>query len=57
MGSTITIKLLRAVLTLWITVTVVFVFLRMAGDPAAAMVPPDAGPEVIDQLRVKWGFD
>jgi peptide/nickel transport system permease protein len=57
MGSTITIKLLRAVITLWLTVTLVFVFLRMAGDPAAAMVPPDAGQEVIDQLREKWGFD
>ena len=29
----------------------------MAGDPADAMVPPDAGPEVIEQLREKWGFD
>lgn len=57
MGSTLTIKILRAVITLWLTVTLVFVFLRMAGDPAAAMVPPDAGQEVIDQLREKWGFD
>ena len=57
MGSTVTIKILRAVITLWLTVTLVFVFLRMAGDPAAAMVPPDAGQEVIDQLREKWGFD
>lgn len=48
---------MRALITLWITVTITFVFLRFAGDPAAALVPPDAGPEVIEQLREKYGFD
>ncbi|MHA1567136.1 MAG: ABC transporter permease [Alphaproteobacteria bacterium] len=50
-------RLLRAVVTLWIVVTLTFFMMRMAGDPAEALVPPDAGPEVIEYYREKWGFD
>ncbi len=50
-------KILRAVVTLWIVVTLTFFMMRMAGDPAEALVPPDAGPEVVEYYREKWGFD
>ncbi|MBT6305432.1 MAG: ABC transporter permease, partial [Rhodospirillaceae bacterium] len=35
-------KLLRAFITLLLTVSLVFIFIRFSGDPAAAMAPPDA---------------
>ncbi|MBF0276197.1 MAG: ABC transporter permease [SAR324 cluster bacterium] len=50
-------KIIRSVITLWITVSLAFVLLRLAGDPAEALIPPDAGPEVVEYYRVKWGFD
>ena len=50
-------RLLRAALTLLITVSLVFVFIRFSGDPAAALVPPDAPEEVIEQYRRAMGLD
>ncbi|PVA05492.1 ABC transporter permease [Thalassorhabdomicrobium marinisediminis] len=50
-------RLLRAVVTLLITITLVFVFIRFSGDPAAALAPPDAPQEVIDQYRRALGLD
>lgn len=57
MASYILSRLLRAIITLLITVTIVFVFIRLSGDPAAALAPPDVGQEVIDQYREKLGLD
>lgn len=50
-------KLLRAAATLLIAVSLVFLFIRLSGDPAAALVPPDAPPEVIEYYRAKLGLD
>lgn len=50
-------RLVRAIATMILTVTVVFIFIRMSGDPAAALAPPDVGQEVIDQYREKLGLD
>lgn len=50
-------RVLRAVLTLLITVTLVFIFIRFSGDPAAALAPPDAPQEVIEQYRKAMGLD
>ncbi len=50
-------KSLRALVTMLIAVTLVFVFIRLSGDPAAALAPPDVGQEVIDQVREKLGLD
>ncbi len=50
-------RLLRAALTLLITVSLVFLFIRFSGDPAAALVPPDAPEEVIEQYRKAMGLD
>jgi ABC-type dipeptide/oligopeptide/nickel transport system permease component len=43
----IAIKVLRALITLWLIVTFAFVILRMSGDPIEALVGDEADPEVI----------
>ncbi len=50
-------RLLRAAITLLVTVTLVFLFIRFSGDPAAALAPPDAPQEVIEQYRRAMGLD
>lgn len=50
-------KLLRFVLTVWAAATLVFIMLRLSGDPIAAMVPSDAPQIVIDQYRERFGLD
>lgn len=47
----------RALATLAICVTIVFVVLRSAGDPIAALLPPDTPPDVIDTYRTRLGLD
>ncbi|ABD53992.1 ABC transporter permease [Jannaschia sp. CCS1] len=50
-------RVFRATLTMLVTVTLVFLFIRLSGDPAAALVPPDAPQEVIDQYTRAMGLD
>ncbi|MCL3883363.1 ABC transporter permease [Marivita sp. GX14005] len=50
-------RLARAAITLLVTVTLVFIFIRFSGDPAAALAPPDAPQEVIEQYRRALGLD
>ncbi|WP_102958139.1 ABC transporter permease [Mangrovicella endophytica] len=50
-------KLFRAILTLFLAVTFVFVVLRMSGDPVAQMLPDDVPAAVITQYREMWGLD
>ncbi|WP_238475597.1 ABC transporter permease [Rhodophyticola sp. CCM32] len=50
-------RVIRAALTLLITVSLVFIFIRFSGDPAAALAPPDAPQEVIDQYARAMGLD
>ncbi len=57
MTSYIFLKFLRAIATLVVTVSLVFVFIRFSGDPAAALAPPDAPQEVIDQYAKAMGLD
>lgn len=47
----------RAILTIWVVVTVVFVFLRVSGDPVRLLLPPTATPEQVEQLRIQLGLD
>ncbi len=53
----VVLRSLRALITMLLAVTLVFMFLRLSGDPAAALAPPDVGQEVIDQYRAKMGLD
>ncbi len=51
-------RLLRAVISLWLIVTIVFVGLRLTGDPAIAVLnPDDMTKEMIDAWRRRWGFE
>ena len=50
-------KLLRLVVTIWAAATLVFIMLRLAGDPVVAMVPADAPQIVIDRYRERFGLD
>lgn len=50
-------KAMRTVLALLIIVTLTFIVLRLAGDPAQTFLPPDTSPQAVEVFRVKWGLD
>jgi peptide/nickel transport system permease protein len=50
-------KLLRAIVTMWLVVTFIFVVLRLSGDPTDILLPDDAPQEVIEYYRHLWGLD
>jgi peptide/nickel transport system permease protein len=50
-------RLIRAVFVLWGVSTVVFLVMRLSGDPIALMVSPDTPPAEIALLRHELGFD
>lgn len=50
-------RLARGIITLWIVVTCVFVVLRLSGDPAEAMLGPEATPEALEAFRLRYGLD
>lgn len=50
-------RLLRGILTLWVVVTLVFVVLRLTGDPAQALLPDDATQDMIDAFNQRYGLD
>ncbi len=50
-------KVIRALISLLIAVSLVFIFIRFSGDPAAALAPPDASQEVIEEYRELMGLD
>jgi peptide/nickel transport system permease protein len=57
MLANILIKIVRAFATLLVCVTIVFVVLRLSGDPATVMLPDDTPQDVIDEYRRIWGLD
>lgn len=57
MAGIVAAKLLRAAVTLWLVVTVVFVILRVSGDPTYVLLPDDAPPYIVDIYRARWGID
>ena len=56
-GSIILRKCLRALLTLWIVVSLTFVVLRGTGDPALTILGSDATPAMITSFHHRWGLD
>src|SRR5919108_3711871 len=50
-------KLLRAVIALWLVSTVVFVVMRLSGDPVPLLLPPDAPTSEILRVRRELGLD
>jgi len=53
----IAVRVVRSIATLWLVVTVVFIVLRLSGDPAQAMLPDDATVEQIAAFRTQFGLD
>lgn len=51
-------RILRAVVSLWLIVTFVFVALRLTGDPVLAVLnPDDMTKDMIESYRKLWGFE
>jgi peptide/nickel transport system permease protein len=50
-------RLVQGFLTVLILLMVVFVVARASGDPVRLMVPPDAGPEMVELVRHNLGLD
>lgn len=50
-------RIVRALVVLAFTVTLVFIILRLSGDPAQQMLSDNAGPEALAAFNAKWGLD
>src|SRR5258706_405727 len=50
-------RLLRALIALWLVSTVVFVVMRLSGDPVPLLLPPDAPTSEILRVRRDLGLD
>ncbi|RLG60602.1 ABC transporter permease [Candidatus Geothermarchaeota archaeon] len=57
LANYLVIRSLLAIPTILVLVTLVFILMRLTGDPIAAMVGMKAPPEVIAELRHKAGLD
>ncbi len=53
----IAIKVFRAMITVVLLVTFVFVILRLSGDPAVQMLGLEVDPEALEAFRRRWGLD
>lgn len=53
----ILVKTLRALLTVLMCVTMVFVVLRLSGDPAETLLPENTPPDTVAEYRAMWGLD
>jgi len=50
-------RLARAAVALWLVSTVVFVVMRLSGDPVPLLLPPDAPRSEIFRVRAELGLD
>jgi ABC-type dipeptide/oligopeptide/nickel transport system permease component len=50
-------RFLRALVALWLVSTVVFVVMRLSGDPVPLLLPPDAPRAEIFRVRAELGLD
>ena len=50
-------RILRALIALWLVSTVVFVVMRLSGDPVPLLLPPDAPTSEILRVRKDLGLD
>jgi ABC-type dipeptide/oligopeptide/nickel transport system permease component len=50
-------RLFRAMVALWLVSTVVFVVMRLSGDPVPLLLPPDAPRSEIFRVRAELGLD
>jgi peptide/nickel transport system permease protein len=50
-------RIFRALVALWLVSTVVFVVMRLSGDPVPLLLPPDAPPSEFLRVRTELGLD
>ena len=50
-------RLIQLVVTMFIVSVVVFLILRLSGDPVMVVAPDFFSQEQIEQMRKFWGFD
>ena len=51
------VRLFRAVLTLWLLVSITFLVMRLTGDPALQIMSVEAPPDAIAAFERFWGLD
>jgi peptide/nickel transport system permease protein len=56
-GQFLAYRLVRLLFALWAVVTVVFVVMRLSGDPVPLLLPPDAPIAEMERLRHEMGLD
>jgi peptide/nickel transport system permease protein len=56
-GRFLAYRLIRLIVALWAVVTVVFVVMRLSGDPVPLLLPPDAPIAEMERLRHEMGLD
>jgi peptide/nickel transport system permease protein len=56
-GGFLAYRLGRMLVALWAVVTVVFVVMRLSGDPVPLLLPPDAPIAEMERLRHEMGLD
>lgn len=50
-------RVIKAVLTIWFILTLVFIFTRVSGDPTLWLLPDDASTQVREELRESLGLN
>ena len=56
-GRFLTYRVVRMLIALWSVVTVVFIVMRLSGDPVPLLLPPDAPIAEMERLRHEMGLD
>ena len=56
-GAFLAYRFIRALVALWLVSTVVFVVMRLSGDPVPLLLPPDAPTSEIFRVRHDLGLD
>ena len=49
-------RIFYSIITLWLLVTIVFLFVRITGDPSS-MLAEVGDQDYVAQLRSEWGLD
>ena len=50
-------RVIQSIIALLVISAIVFALARVTGDPVAILLPEDASPKVVEQIREKWGLD
>lgn len=53
----VTVKIAKAIVTIWFILTLVFLLTRLSGDPAEWLLPDDASAKTKAELRLSLGLD